>query len=99
MHNLWWNQRIGRQPVDDVLAALPLERVWEIHLAGGDAVDGYWLDAHSGRVPDPLMELCRTWFPRLPNLKAVIFEILPDYLASKDKIGRASCRERVCQYV
>src|SRR3546814_20112439 len=30
------------------------------------------------------MELCRTWIPRLPNLKAVIFEIIPDYLASKD---------------
>src|SRR3546814_8923696 len=74
----------SRQPVDDVLATLPLERVWEIHLAGGDAVDGYWLDAHSGLVPDPLMELCRTWFPLLPNLKAVIFGIIPDYLASKD---------------
>src|SRR3546814_3192135 len=84
MHKLWCNQLNGRQPVDDVLATLPLERVWEIHLAGGDAVDGYWLDAHSGLVPDPLMELCRTWFPRLPNLKAVIFEIIPDYLASKD---------------
>src|SRR3546814_14571265 len=75
----------SRQPVDDVLATLPLERVWEIHLAGGDAVDGYWLDAHSGLVPHPLMELCRTWFPRLPNLKAVLFAIIPAHMASKDK--------------
>src|SRR3546814_3270109 len=83
MHNLWCNQLNGRQPVDDVLATLPLERVWEIHLAGGDAVAGYWLDAHSGLVPDPLMELCRTWFPRLPNLKAVIIVNIPDYLESQ----------------
>src|SRR3546814_256555 len=59
MHNLWCNQLNGRQPVDDVLATLPLERVWEIHLAGGDAVDGYWLDAHSeiGRAEEHTSEL------------------------------------------
>ncbi len=83
LHNLWCNQLNGRQSVDDVLSMLPLERVWEVHLAGGDAVDGYWLDAHSGPVPDALMDLCRTWIPRLPNLKSMVFEIIPDYLAPK----------------
>ena len=83
LHNLWCNQLNGRQSVDEVLSSLPLERVWEIHLAGGDDVDGYWLDAHSGPVPEALMELCRHWVPRLPNLKAMVFEIIPDYLAAK----------------
>ncbi|MCF7220717.1 DUF692 domain-containing protein [Marilutibacter chinensis] len=83
LHNLWCNQLNGRQSVDEVLSALPLERVWEVHLAGGDAMDGFWLDAHSGPVPDPLMTLCRHWFPRLPNLKSVVFEIIPDYLPAK----------------
>src|SRR5690554_793315 len=84
LHNLWCNQLNGRQSVDEVLSALPLERIWEIHLAGGDAVDGYWLDAHSGPVPEALIELCRSWVPRLPNLKSMVFEIIPDYLAAKD---------------
>lgn len=83
MHNLWCNERNGRQPVRDVLASLPLDRVWEIHLAGGDEYKGYWLDAHSGLVPEKLIDLCFEWFPKLPNLKAIIFEIIPDYIAAK----------------
>ncbi len=83
MHNLWCNERNGRQSVHDVLASLSLDRVWEIHLAGGDDYKGYWLDAHSGLVPEKLIELCFEWIPRLPNLKAIIFEIIPDYIKAK----------------
>jgi uncharacterized protein (UPF0276 family) len=32
-----------RQPLDEYLAQLPLERVWKIHLAGGTEMDGFWL--------------------------------------------------------
>jgi hypothetical protein len=28
-----------------------------IHLAGGMEMDGYWLDAYSGAVPEPVLEL------------------------------------------
>lgn len=83
MHNLWCNEINGRQPVGDVLASLPLDRVWEVHLAGGDDYRGYWLDAHSGLIPEKLIEVCFEWFPKLPNLKAIIFEIIPDYIAAK----------------
>lgn len=84
MHNLWCNERNGRQPVREVLASLPLDRVLEVHLAGGDDHEGFWLDAHSGLVPKELLELCFEWFPRFPNLKAVMFEVIPDYLIAKD---------------
>lgn len=84
LHNLWCNQKNGRQSVREVLASLPLERIWEVHLAGGDELNGYWLDAHSGLVPEELLAICADWFPRLPNLKAVMFEVIPDYLAVKD---------------
>jgi uncharacterized protein (UPF0276 family) len=83
MHNLWCNQRNGRQPIRDVLAALPLDRIWEVHLAGGDDFQGYWLDAHSGLVPDQLIDICFEVLPNLPNLKAIVFEIIPDYLKAK----------------
>jgi uncharacterized protein len=75
LHNLWCNERNGRQPVLEVLAELPLERVWEVHLAGGQELDGFWLDAHSGPVPDDLMALAGTVLPTLPNVHAVIFEM------------------------
>jgi uncharacterized protein (UPF0276 family) len=81
LHNLWTNERNGRQRVEDVLSQLPLECVWEVHLAGGMELDGYWLDAHSGAVPEPVLELAAGWIPRMPNLGALIFEILDDHVA------------------
>lgn len=80
LHNLWCNQRNGRGSVRDVLARMPLERVWEIHLAGGMPLDGYWLDAHSEVVPPDVMELAAAVIPSLPNLGAIVFEILPQHL-------------------
>lgn len=83
LHNLWCNERNGRQSMHDALAQVPLDRVWEVHLAGGDSRDGYWLDAHSGLVPEPLMAFCEALIPRLPRLRAVTFEIMPEYLRAK----------------
>ncbi len=83
LHNLWCNQLNGRQSVLDAVAELPLERVWEIHLAGGESLNGYWLDAHSDFVPKPLYELAREIVPQLPNLKAINFEIMDDYVTAK----------------
>ena len=80
LHNLWANQLNGRQPVKDFLAEIPLDRVWEVHLAGGFERDGYWLDAHSGEIPAPLFELAVQIIPTLPNLRAIIFEILPMFV-------------------
>jgi len=78
LHNLWCNERNGRQGVLDALAEMPLERVWEVHLAGGSELDGIWLDAHSAVPPEPLYELAEQILPALPNLGAVIFEIAPE---------------------
>lgn len=83
LHNLWCNQINGRQTVLNALKEMPLERIWEVHLAGGDNMRGYWLDAHSGLVPSALMHLARDIVPWLPNLKALIFEIVPDYMPTK----------------
>jgi uncharacterized protein (UPF0276 family) len=78
LHNLWCNERNGLQRVLDAVAELPLDRVWEVHLAGGTEVDGLWLDSHSGPPPEPLYELAEQVLPLLPNLGAVIFEITPE---------------------
>ena len=92
LHNLYTNALNGRQSVEDFLAHLPLERVWEIHLAGGMEMDGFWLDAHSGEIPDPLFELAKQVIPALPNLKAIIFEIFPAYIPA---VGLDLVREQV----
>ncbi len=79
LHNLWVNERNGRQAAADVMAALPLDRVWELHVAGGTELHGYALDAHSGPVPEAVWDLADRWVPCLPNLGAVIFEVLDDH--------------------
>lgn len=82
LHNVWANERNGRQPVLDLIEELPLERVIELHLAGGQYYEGYWVDAHSGLIPLALMDLARQVVPKLPNLKAIIFEVMPQYIVA-----------------
>jgi uncharacterized protein (UPF0276 family) len=80
LHNIYCNQLNGRQSIERFLSQIPLCDVWEIHLAGGFELNGFWLDAHSGAIPEPLFEICRDLVPHLPNLKAIIFEIFPSFL-------------------
>lgn len=84
LHNVWCNDRNGRQPVEAIIEALPRDRVWETHLAAGQQHSGYWLDAHCGLPSAELLELARKVVPRLPSLKAMILEIIPDYLVVND---------------
>jgi uncharacterized protein len=87
LHNIWTNERNGRQPVEDFLAALPLERVWEVHLAGGFETDGYYLDAHVGPIDPELLDLASHVLPRLPRVRAVIYEAVPASLAAQGVEG------------
>jgi hypothetical protein len=82
LHNVWCNERNGRQSIASLLEELPLDRVWEMHLADGRNVDGFWVDAHSGLIPEDLIELTYSVVPQLPNLKAIMFEIMPDYMVA-----------------
>lgn len=92
LHNVWCNARNGRQPVDRFLASLPLDRVWEIHVAGGRELDGYWLDAHCGTAPEAVMALAREVVPSLPNLRAIVLEVLPEYVPL---VGTAAIRAQL----
>jgi uncharacterized protein (UPF0276 family) len=80
LHNAFANALNGRQALDDFLANLPLERVWEVHVAGGMEMDGFWLDAHSGAIPESLVRAMRQLLPRLPHLRAIIFEVFPAFV-------------------
>jgi len=82
LHNLLTNERNGRQPVDAVLAALPLDRVLEVHVAGGFELAGYYLDAHVGGPDEELLELTGRVLPTLPNVRAVLFEAVPESLVT-----------------
>jgi uncharacterized protein (UPF0276 family) len=78
LNNLWVNAKNGRAEISDVLAKLPLERVWELHLAGAEFAHGHWLDAHSGAIDPELAMIAADVVGDLPNLGAIIFEIARD---------------------
>jgi uncharacterized protein (UPF0276 family) len=92
LHNLWCNNQNGRQTLDAFLSQIPLDSVWEVHLAGGMELAGYWLDAHSGVAPPQLIECAERIVPQLRNLKAIIFEILPTFIT---EVGLAAIRDQV----
>jgi uncharacterized protein len=92
LHNIWANERNGRQPVARFLDELPLERVWELHLAGGFERHGYWLDAHSGEIPEGVLDVARYVIPRLPNLRSLIFELVPSAI---DEFGLDAIRGQI----
>src|SRR5262249_26324086 len=62
------------------------------HLAGGMEVDGFWLDAHSGAIPDALYGIAERLVPQLPNLGAIIFEIFPSFVP---QVGLDLVREQI----
>lgn len=83
LHNLWTNACNGRQAVLDAVAELPLERIWEVHLGGGEQLRNHWIDGHSDVPPKALMDLAPQIISRLPNLKAIVLEISPDHVRAK----------------
>lgn len=85
--NLTVNARNGRARLEDALAALPLERVWEVHLARPEFAHGAWLDAHAGALEPDLVALAAEVLPDLPNLGAVIFEVAPDRAEALGETG------------
>src|SRR5262245_33521910 len=88
LNTLRTNERLGREGVEDFLLEIPLERVIEVHLAGG-------ADRH-GDGPTPLcrpqVDLARRVVPALPNLGAIVCEARPGPLTS---IGLRAMRGRL----
>jgi uncharacterized protein (UPF0276 family) len=94
LHNALCNARNGRQSVAAFCNALPLERVWELHLAGGEREAGFCVDAHSGLVEPELVEIAAALIPRLPQLRTIIFEIMPERVAG---VGLAAIGRQLSQ--
>jgi uncharacterized protein (UPF0276 family) len=81
LHNLYVNGRNGLVDPDAFLGQLDLGRVMEIHLAGGMEMDGFYLDAHSGAVPEPVWGMLADVVPRCPQLGGVVFEIFGSWFS------------------
>jgi uncharacterized protein len=76
LYNFYCNAKnFGFDPLA-ALARLRLDRVLEVHVAGGAAHDGFQMDVHSQRVPDAVWQLLDFVAPRAPNLGGIVYEVL-----------------------
>jgi uncharacterized protein (UPF0276 family) len=80
LHNAYTNARNHGTDPWALLSAIDLALVGEIHVAGGMALDGFYLDAHSDTVPEPVWELLEWTLPRCPNIGGVVFEIFGSWV-------------------
>ncbi len=76
-HLVSYEMASGRRFRDE-LSTLPLERVIEVHIAGGklrNASDGpVYVDAHENQILNETWEMFEQMVPHLPQVKAVCFE-------------------------
>ena len=79
LHNLHCNEVNNGDPAMELVDRLRLDRVGEIHIAGGCWAEGYRLDAHDGLTPEPVWNLLDHVLPRCGNIAGVTFEIMPDH--------------------
>ena len=79
LHNLHCNAVNHGFDAFKALGCLDLDRVTEIHLAGGSWRDGFLMDAHDSVVPQPVWDLLAYVLPRAPNVAGVVFEVLDRY--------------------
>jgi uncharacterized protein (UPF0276 family) len=76
LYNLYCNSVNHGFSLLEALSRLRLERVVEVHVAGGKTHAGFVLDSHSAAVPDEVWEALRWLVPRAPNLAGVVYEVM-----------------------
>jgi len=79
IHNLYVNARNHGFDPFAFLDRLNLDRVHEIHVAGGTVFDGMYTDSHSGPCPEIVWELLEHALPRLTKLRGITFEFHDSY--------------------
>lgn len=95
LHNLLVNMRNDGAAIDDYLAALDPDAVEEVHLAGGDDGEGFYMDSHSTFTPEIVWEAAERYLPRCRNLRAITFEYQESYFDDLGLAGLAAELERM----
>lgn len=78
----------------EALSRLRLDRVVQVHVAGGGSHDGFLMDVHSTAVPEPVWELLEWLVPRAPHLAGVSFEMLEEAALSPEVVRQQLERAR-----
>ena len=79
----------------EYLDSMPLDRVVQIHLAGGITSNSVLLDTHNASVPAEVFELLRYTAPRMPALRAVMIERDQDFPPFESLIAELDTTRKV----
>jgi uncharacterized protein (UPF0276 family) len=74
LHNLLVSARNGGPSIEAYLAGLDPLAVEEVHLAGGELLNGFYVDSHSRLTPEEVWRVAADYLPACTNLKAITFE-------------------------
>jgi len=78
LHNVYANSLVhttGEYEPAAYLGGIPLDRVLEIHIAGGQWIRGWYHDLHNHPVPEPVWDMLRTVLGRSASVRAVTLEV------------------------
>jgi uncharacterized protein (UPF0276 family) len=90
LHNLYANARNHEFDAFAWLEELDLDRVVEIHIAGGSELAGMYTDSHAGPCPDPVWDLLEMVVPRAPRVRGITFEFHDSYYPLLKSAGIAN---------
>ena len=94
VHNVYANALNHGFDAAAFVGALDLSNVVEVHVAGGEEMQGMYTDAHSGPVPEPVWDLLRQVVADAPHVRAVTFEFHESYYP---RLGVAGVRQELEQ--
>jgi uncharacterized protein len=95
LHNLYVTYVNGNVEPEKYIQELDPDAVFEIHLAGGDELAGFYIDSHSRFTPEKIWEWAYEFAPTFKNLKAITFEYQETYFEVMGVSGIAQELERM----
>lgn len=79
IHNLYANSVNQQVKSLEYIDQLDMGEVLEMHIAGGNEMNGFYMDSHSGPCPGEVWELLDYAVSKAPNLRGITFEFHESY--------------------
>lgn len=79
IHNLHANAINQGADAKTYIDELDMSKVLEMHIAGGNDMNGFYMDSHAGPCPDEVWELLDYAVSKAPNLRGITFEFHESY--------------------
>jgi len=97
LHNVYSNSVNFKDTYDrwQYLRTIPLDKVLQVHLAGGQWIDGWYHDLHNGAVPGPVWEMLDFVLKEARNLQLVVLEVQGPAHTARSRAVDASWRKMI----